>query len=262
MIYDIQKLIPNIWEKPFTVIQPRIPWTGLEGIDDRFLEINFLSFKEAWKNTALYFFFESNRPLWPPGYQIDPPEMDEATRMIFDFIKIYTPPALKVPPFSFSEWKRLSSGWEDVFELQWEAYFNWARVNAYASSQPNYVNPGEQLKNKEGELQFYKNAAGKDVPLINTYPDYGIMKSDDGPTGRSFRFLLPWAAAADWIWGDDFWDTIANVTRKIFKLIIDALIALYEIASAILPSAVFILAIAAGIYYLISEKTPAKNEET
>jgi len=264
MVNDIQLIIPDIWEKPFSVIEPRIPWTGLEPVDDRFLERNFLTFKDWWKQTAVYAFFENNKPLWPPGWQVkddDYERQDDATEMILDFISTYPPPALKVPPFSFSEWKRLTSGWEEVFELQWNAYFKWAKENAYARDAPNYVNPGEQLKNPEGELLWYQDDQGKQQPLLNTYPDYGIMRSGDGgPSGRVLRFLVPWATAADWIWGDDFWDFISNTARKVFKLVIDALMALYDLAGAILPSIAIILAAAAGLYLIVSGKSPPERE--
>lgn len=262
MVHDIQLIIPDIWDKPFSVIEPRIPWTGINPIDERFLERNFLDFKEAWKQTAVYAFFETNKPLWPPGWKSRDDKEDDATEMILNVIKEYPPPALKVPPFSFTEWKRLTSGWEEVFELQWEAYFKWAKENAYARDAPNYVNPGEQLMNPEGELLFYNDQEGKEQPLFNTYPDYGIMRSGDGgPSGRVLRFLVPWATAADWIWGDDFWDFISNTARKLFKLVIDALIALYDIAAAILPSLAIILAAAAGIYLIVSGKSPPREEE-
>jgi hypothetical protein len=87
-----------------------------------------------------------------------------------------------------------------------------------------------------------------------------MRSSDGGRTGRVLRFLVPWVTAADWIWGDDFWEFVSNTARRIFKMVIDALIALYDIAIAILPSLAIILAAAAGIYLIISGKSPPPNQ--
>lgn len=238
LMYDnLNKILPDIWDTPLGVIHPVLPIGEIKPIDDKFLQKNFQWFKEEWALTADYAFFGRNRAQWPPFI----PESDRkqfpegsANQIIFDFMLDYPPPRLKVPPFSFSEWTRKTGGWDRVFEEQWNSYFTWVRHNAYARSKLNWVPPGEQMKNVEGELLFYKDDKGQQQPLLNTFPDFGIMDLDQN-YGKGLKYLLPWAAAADWIWGDNFWDFVNGAVRKLFKLVIDALIALYELVGGLFP---------------------------
>ena len=103
---------------------------------------------------------------------------------------------------------------------------------------------------------------GKQQPLLNTYPDLGIMDLDEN-YGRSFRFLLPWVAAADWIWGDNFWDFVNGSVRKVFKLVIDALIALYNFVGGLFPFIIVALGLFGG-YLLFGRSSEAypSNQQT
>lgn len=265
LMYDnLNKILPDIWDSPLGVIHPVLPIGEIKPIDDTYLQKNFQWFKQEWAMTAEYAFFNRNRAPWPPFV----PESDRkafpegsANQLIFDFIMTYPPPRLKVPPFSFTEWQRKTEGWHRVFEEQWNSYFTWARHNAFAQNQLNWVPPGEQMKNVEGELLFYKDDRGQDQPLLNTFPDFGIMDLDQN-YGKGIKYLLPWAAAADWIWGDNFWDFVNGAVRKLFKLVIDALIALYNLVGGLFPFILLGLGLLGGyLAFGRSEEYPT-NQQT
>lgn len=255
MVKDVERILPDIWERRESIKWPTIPWSPIADLDRSFLERDFMVYKTRWQETAMWYFFESNRPEWPPRLGINPNDPNEFRVKMWAFIINYPIPALKVPPYSFADWSRFSRGWKEIFELQWEAYFVWATENIFASSRPNYVNPGEQLKNTEGELLFYKNEQGQLVPLINTFPDFGIMREGGGgPIGRDFRFLFAWSIVGDWVWGDGFWEFFNGTIKKVFKLVLDALRALYEFVSGILPSLLLLFGVGVGAYYLLKDK--------
>lgn len=264
MYENLNKILPDIWDSPLGVIHPVLPIGEIKPIDDTYLQKNFQWFKQEWAMTAEYAFFNRNRAPWPPFV----PESDRkafpegsANQLIFDFIMTYPPPRLKVPPFSFTEWQRKTEGWHRVFEEQWNSYFTWVRHNAFAQNQLNWVPPGEQMKNAEGELLFYKDDRGQDQPLLNTFPDFGIMDLDQN-YGKGIKYLLPWVAGAEWIWGDNFWDFVNGAVRKLFKLVIDALIALYNLVGGLFPFILLGLGLLGG--YLVfgrSEGYPT-NQQT
>lgn len=255
MIKDVERAVPNIWNRREAIKWPIIPWLPINDLDDTFLQRNFMIFKSYWEQTALYFFFESNRPQWPPKIELHEPLPDTFDSRMWKFIENYPINSLKVPPYSFSEWTRFSKGWKEVFELQWEAYFTWAKENVFAGGAPNYVNPGEQLKNAQGELLYYLDAEGKSVPLINTYPDFGIMREGPGgPLGREFRYLFVWSIVGDWVWGDSFWEFFHGTIKKIFKLVLDTLRGLYNLVTGFLPFILAVLGIGVAGYYLLGDK--------
>jgi hypothetical protein len=240
MVDNLNSIYPEIWDTNLGVLHPTLPPGKIAPIDDGYLMGTFEWFKKEWAMTAEYAFFGKNRAQWPPNIPKADWDMweeynsNEAWFIILKFMMTHPPPRLKVPPFDFTEWKRKTEGWHRVFEEQWRSYFIWARHNAYAQDKLNWVIPGEQLKNIEGELLFYKDEKGQQQPLLNTYPDFGIMDLDQN-YGKGLKYLLPWAAAADWIWGDNFWDFVNGSVRKLFQLVIDALVALYELAKGIFP---------------------------
>ncbi|HXU95464.1 MAG TPA: hypothetical protein VFP45_03410 [Candidatus Nitrosotalea sp.] len=268
MVHDLNAIYPEIWDTPLGNLFPTLPPEKIRPIDDNYLMEKFEWFKKEWAMTAEYAFFGQNRAQWPPYIpQVDwdnweKNNSNDANYIILKFIMTYPPPRLKVPPFSFGEWKRKTEGWHRVFEEQWKSYFSWARHNAYAKDKLNWVFPGEQMKNLEGELLFYLDDKGKQQPLLNTYPDLGIMDLDEN-YGKGFRFLLPWVAAADWIWGDNFWDFVNGAVRKVFKLVIDALIALYNFVGGLFPFIIVALGLFGG-YLLFGRSSEAypSNQQT
>lgn len=234
MYRNLDEILPGIWDTGLGVLDPVLPPTKIQPINDEYLGEDFEWYKKEWALTAEYAFFNKNRTQWPPTRFGVIPQPGTAFQLIYDFISTYPPPRLKVPPFSFEEWKRKTDGWNAVFDEQWRAYFKWARHNAYAQEKLNWVVPGQQMKNIEGELLYYKDEKGETQPLLNTFPDYGIMDLDEN-YGKGIKYLLPWVAAADWIWGDNFWDFVNGAVRKLFQLVIDALVALYNILGGIFP---------------------------
>lgn len=255
MVYDVQLLIPNIWSMRQGAIERDVPFSDIRPVDPSSLKKNFDVYKTWWMQTSQWYFFDINRPLWPPGRQIiDEKKENDIVNQVFDFIFDHPPPALKVPPFNFAEWTRRSQGWMDVFEKQWDAYFEWVVENVKAQNSPNWVNPGDQLKNSDGELQWQDG--DKKIPLLNTYPDYGIMSEEGGPFGRNLLFLAPFATPLDWIWGSDFWSFINGLPKKLFNLVLDVLKTLYKVVASVLPSALLIAGIGFAAYMVFSGKKP------
>jgi len=238
MVADIEKLIPNIWNSPDGSYKPTLPFVPINPVDPSNFENDWLTYKDWWKSTSEWYLFNGNRPIWPPGRRALTPEEEaaipEMKKRIRDLIIGNTLRPLKVPPFSFGEFTRRTQDWEFLFELQWKNYFTWIVKNAAAMDKPNWVKPGEQMKNPNGELVFFEEG-GKKYPLINSYPDYGIMVDDGFGVGRGIRFIIPITIPLDWIFGDSFWDFINGLPSAIFKLIIQVLDALYNVAAGLLP---------------------------
>lgn len=255
MVYDIQLLIPNIWSMRQGAIERDVPFSDIRPVDPNFLKKNFDVYKTWWMQTAQWFFFDINRPIWPPGKKIvDEDDENVLVLQVRDFISDYPPNALKVPPFDFGEWTRKSQGWMDVFEKQWDVYFEWVVENVKSQNAPNWVPPGKQLKNGDGDLMWQDEK--QEIPLLNTYPDYGIMVDEGGPFGRNFRLIFVWTTPLDWIWGSSFWDAVNGFSKKIFDLVIETLKTLYKVVTDFIPSALFIGFIGLTAYMLFSGKKP------
>ena len=249
LVKSIEKLIPNIWDTRQGVAERAIDFIKINPIDIGYLASKFDWYRTIWLDTAQWYFYSTNRPPWPPN--VDAFGEDDMTKAIFEFMYNNPLAPLKVPPFSFSEWTRLTAGWLQVANKQWNDYFKWVVENVFAMKRPNWVNPGEQMKNPQGELLFYIDPKTREkMPLVNTYPDYGVMEEPGGIIGRGYLLLLPWVGAADWIWGSDFWNFVNNVVSKVFKLVIEALKMLYEVARAVLPALIIIAAVIGGIFLL------------
>jgi hypothetical protein len=109
------------------------------------------------------------------------------------------------------------------------------------------------MKNSEGELLFIEDK-GKKVPLINSYPDYGIMMDDGLGVGRGIRFLIPVTIPFDWFFGDSFWDFVNGSVAAVFRIIIEVLETLYNIAAGLLPKIwPILLGIGAFFYFTKSD---------
>jgi hypothetical protein len=238
MVADIEKLIPDIWNRPEGSYYQSIPLTPINPIDPASYMGRWEAYRDYWKETSAWFLFNSNRPPWPLRFQPLTPEEEEKWGEIQvgirHYLETYPLRALKVPPFSFGEFTRRTQEWHRLADKQWDDYFLWVVKNVLASNAPNWVQPGQQMKNVNGELMYFEEKGVK-YPLINSYPDYGIMV-DDGPgVGRGIRFLIPVTIPFDWFFGDSFWDFINGSVAAVFKLIIQVLETLYEVAVSVLP---------------------------
>jgi hypothetical protein len=261
MQHDIQALIPGFFELPeFSLIQ-EIDWVDIKPIDIDYQRNKFKFYYDAWIETGKWRFMGINEPVWPTplefGKQVGYVE-DEFFDKVWDFMKAYPIKRLKVPPFDFKEFTRMSTQWLAAANIQWQSYFEWCFENVKAQNSLNYVKPGNQLKTKEGEFVFYEDK-GKNE-LINSYPDYGVL-AEDTQGWRSLKPLLVFGNVLDWIWGDKFWDWANGIADKIFQLVIEALKALYKLVVDLLPSLAVVLAIVAGVFivYEVIVKEIDKN---
>lgn len=174
---------------------------------------------------------------------------------LLSFMVHYAPPRLKRPPITNWKLSRMSDEWLKVFNKQWDDYFIWCQRNIEAQNtsykdakgKSIYARPGEQLKDKEGNLLFHiekkysKKGKPQEIhhPLMNIYPDYGIMTSDADSNAwyRSTPILAAffWVGVADFVWGDKFWDGIKGFIHEMFQHILDALQAIVDWVEDHLP---------------------------
>jgi hypothetical protein len=254
MVYALEKLLGNdFFELPLGKPHQRLPLIDIKPIDLISHGWFFRDVKKAWLETAQWTLFgrPDNNYLHYFGLKPD----NEFRMLVWGFITTYPIRPLKVPPFSFGEWTRHTVGWKKVTEQQWDDYFEWAVANVFASrnGNPNYVLPGQQLLDTDG-LPLWEKPPSEGFlgePLLNTYPDYGVLTEiQESWFGPSFKLLLPWTVAADWIWGDNFWEFVNGTVKFIFKKVLDALKAIADVLPAVLPALLLLAGLGVGAYFV------------
>ena len=264
MIFALEKLMgPDFWEQPFAKPHQKIPLIDIKPIDLVAHGYFFRPVKAAWLTTAEWTLFgRSNNYINAVGFQ--PEKMNEFRRKVWSFIVKYPLRPLRVPPFNFSEWTRLTIGWRKAAEQQWDDYFEWVVANVFAEVNINWVEPGQQLLNAEGLPVWDKPPTDnfQGAPLFNSYPDYGLLTDvEERWFGPSFKYLIPWTIGADWIWGDDFWDFVNGAAKFIFKKVLDALKFIAEALPAVLPFLLLFAGVGAGVWYLTKSENKFYLEE-
>lgn len=227
-------------------------------------------FKETWKRTAagdslidktLQWFKGESVPEWPFnfGFQYsDPPTQED---YLLRFMLEYPPPKLKVPPRKdFFTPGIEAQSWLDTFEKQWNDYLLWCEKNSIAKlssdpkeegTNPNWSPPGTQLRNSKGELIVDKKTR---QPLINIYPDYGLMDKD--ATGRGWYNYVPnfFFQTANWYWGTDFLTWAGGEVKRLFAAVIQALV---EIVKFVIQVAFGVIKAATNALFNLDFKTIA-----
>ncbi len=151
------------------------------------------------------------------------------------------PHRLKIPAIAdFWHLSRESNQWVELFENQWNDYFEWCinNLNAKKSNPEKYIPPGEIFKDQDGKTIYHTigTKEGEKEPLRNTYPDYGIMNIETGEPGvKYWRYLSVVAYFTDWYFGQELWDRITMIIKKVFQLIINALKAIIDFIIPELP---------------------------
>lgn len=169
---------------------------------------------------------------WPPKISVR--EIQTIEDKLLAFMLLYPPPRLKRPPFNFWKETRLTEEYIHVFEEQWADYLEWSIQNVGAWGKPNYVKPGEPLKNGAGQRMFLnmqKQATTEGVtkkgatnnPLINIYPDYGLIDYENRERAWYRRVPLFWTYVGDFIWGSEFWGSLFYAMKAVFEQVIQVL---------------------------------------
>lgn len=245
MVHDIDLLFNGKFfdmeiSKPFR----KIPIVDIKPIDYKSHSYFFQNVKAAWLTTAEWTFFGRNNNYLT---QVKVTPDTDFRKMVWEFMQNYPLRPLKVPPFNFQQWTRQTLGWKKASEEQWDDYFEWVVVNAMAQDEPFYSPPGDQLRDKEGNLLWVKP---KD-PLLNQYPDYGLLTDvEESWFGPQFKLLMPWTIGADWVWGDKFWDFVNGTVKVIFRKILQALRALANVVGEFLPYILLALGVVGGVFLL------------
>lgn len=249
----------QFWEMPLGIAFPRIPISRIKPIDyEKILEpFDFL--KSLWLKTAEWSF--SGQDInYINRFGINPDKLTDLQQKIFSFIIRYPLRPLKVPGFNFREFSRQTEEWKNVANLQWNDYMKWVIANINSEEQPFYVQPGEELVDTDGNHIIinvnHRNNQGVLVEsfsqnLLNSYPDYGVLKDENLPwLGREFALLFPILFVPDFIFGDEFWSYVNNFVKKVFQLVIEVLESLLKIATELLPSFLLIAAVVGGFFYI------------
>lgn len=215
----------------------------------------FAIFKMLWQSTVAgntwldYFAAKwSYRPvpsiIWPPKGDVallhegdnvareQPAPLMGLEKELYDFMIHHPPYRLHVPKIAnFWTLDRRSDEWLEVFEQQWQDYYKWCYNNVIAkmNNPKQYIEPGKQLKNKKGELLTVLDQKGIAQPLINTYPDYGIMDKSPENVGSYWEFAVIALPITKFIYGDEFWPMVTGFIKRVFTEILNALVELARI---------------------------------
>jgi len=193
-------------------------------------------FRIKWRETATYSFFGINKAPW---FETNPPVQflpitlpeDSFEDRFYQFIQDYPPRRLYVPKLKLSG--RLDKEWEEGFQKQFRDYVTWVKENVNAKGKPNYVEPGVQFKDKEGNLVFIKDDdSGKNVPLLNGYPDY-MMEPESNNSPFSVAkivsiLMIPANEAGNFLWGQDWTNALNNFASVLWEKVKEFLRAVWD----------------------------------
>lgn len=200
----------------------------------------FTRFKMHWQSTVAgdtwldYYaakFYHRPLPIedWPlkgGGYNVGELVPGSLEGELWLFMQKYAPYRLHVPKIeNFWTLDRRSDEWLQVFERQWDDYYKWCYQNVVAkmNNPKQYIEPGRQFKDKDGKLMTI-TVHGKEEPLINTYPDYGIMDKDaHQKSGSYWRWAVIALPITQFIYGQDFWPMVNGFIKEVFTQVINAL---------------------------------------